>query len=128
MPEADLRASLAQAFGIDQSLIIGEYGMTEMSSQLYEPRILEPATKSSTYRAPGWIRVSAVDPETLAPLPPGTIGIARILDLANVDSSIGVLTSDLVRVLTNGDIELLGRAPGATPRGCSLAIEELERS
>lgn len=127
VPEAELRAALSCAFGIDPALIIGEYGMTEMSSQLYEPRIARPTTKPSVYRAPGWVQVNAVHPESLAPLPQGTVGIARVLDLANVDSSVGVLTSDLVRVLSNGDIELLGRSPGATPRGCSLAIEELER-
>lgn len=128
VPEAELRAALSRTFGIDPARILGEYGMTELSSQLYEPRVAEPSCPASVYRAPGWVRVDAVDPETLAPLPAGAVGLARILDLANVDSSIGILTHDRVRVVGQGDVELLGRMPGATPRGCSLAIEELERA
>ena len=69
------------------------------------------------------VRVSAVDPVTLAPLPDGEIGIARIVDLANVDSAVAVQTADRVRVLPEG-VELLGRAPGAPPRGCSIAADE----
>jgi hypothetical protein len=73
-----------------------------------------------------------VDPETLAPVAPGAVGIAKILDLMNVDSAVAVLTQDLVRRVPGGagdgedaGFELLGRAAGAVPRGCSIAIDEL---
>jgi hypothetical protein len=57
-------------------------------------------------------------------VPDGEIGLARFIDLANVDSAVAILTRDLVR-RRDGGIELLGRSPGAPPRGCSLAIEAL---
>ena len=74
--------------------------------------------------APPWARVVAVDPETLAPVPDGATGIARIEDLANVDSAFAVLTQDRVKRVAAG-FELLGRAPGAPPRGCSIALDEM---
>jgi hypothetical protein len=52
------------------------------------------------------------------------VGLARFVDLGNVDSAVAVLTEDLVRVHRDG-VELLGRRRGAAPRGCSLAFESL---
>lgn len=125
VPEAELRASLERVFALEPSHVIGEYGMTELSSQLCEPRLVSPVDGPSTYRPPAWLRVDAADPETLEVLPREREGIARIVDLANVDSAVAVQTQDRVRVHANGDVTLLGRLPGATPRGCSLAIEEI---
>ena len=48
----------------------------------------------------------------------------KIIDLLNVDSAVAVLTQDRVRRVAGG-FEILGRLPGAPPRGCSLAIDEL---
>jgi hypothetical protein len=121
VPEAELRSLLAARFDIDAGRIVGEYGMTELSSQLYEARL---TGEGALYRAPPWTRIVAVDPVTLAPVDEGEIGIARIVDLANVDSAIAIQTMDRVRVSAQG-VELLGRLPGATARGCSLAIEEI---
>jgi hypothetical protein len=121
VPEAELRAALALRLGLEPRRIVGEYGMTELSSQLYEGRL---ARIGDAYRAPPWVRVTAVDPLSLRPVPPGDVGIARIVDLANVDSAVAIQTMDRVRVSAHG-VELLGRLPGATPRGCSIAIDEL---
>jgi hypothetical protein len=125
---SELRRALAKAFGTPEARIVSEYGMTELSSQLYE-RTLEARLRGASaphgvYGAPPWVRVDAVDPVSLEPLENGSVGIARILDLANVDSAVVVQTVDRVRV-TEAGVELLGRAPGAPPRGCSLAIEEM---
>jgi hypothetical protein len=115
---AKLRAAIAETFAVDERLVVGEYGMTELSSQLYQG-------EHGGYLAPPWMRVTAVDPETLEPH--GEAGVARIVDLANVDSAVAVQTADVVRIVDDGSVELLGRAPGAPPRGCSLAIEDLMR-
>lgn len=135
--ETELRAEVARAFGLAPTRIIGEYGMTELSSQLYEPRLARVTARAGspgappsaitdgTYAAPPWVRVSAVDPLTLEPVPPGEEGIARFVDLANVDSAVAVQTMDRVRALPDGTVQLLGRTKGAPPRGCSLAIEEI---
>jgi hypothetical protein len=65
-----------------------------------------------------------VHPETLRPVPAGEDGLARFVDLGNVDSAVAVVTQDMVRAAGDG-VLLLGRKPGAMPRGCSLAIEEM---
>jgi hypothetical protein len=67
-----------------------------------------------------------VDPEGLDEVPPGESGLIAVFDLANLSSSIHLLTEDLGR-LEAGGLRLLGRAPGADLRGCSLTVEELGR-
>lgn len=122
----ELRRDAAAALGVSELAVVAEYGMTELTSQLYEgtcpgARLDAPP---GVYLPPPWLQVSAVDPATLAPVPPGEEGIARFVDLGNVDSAVAILTQDRVRARGNG-FELLGRAPGAPPRGCSLAVEAL---
>ncbi len=122
----ELRLRVARALGIVPEQVVGEYGMTELSSQLYEGCFLckDPAAAGpGVYYPPPWLRVCPVDAETLAPVEPGTSGLASFIDLANVDSAICVVTQDVVR--TQGDgFELLGRQTGAPSRGCSLSTEE----
>jgi hypothetical protein len=125
-----LRAELARCFAIDPRAVVSEYGMTELSSQAYEGTLrsllgLEGGGEAGELLVPPWLRIDAVSPATLAPLEPGAEGLARIVDLGNVDSAVAVQTADRVRVDASGRVRLLGRAPGAPPRGCSLAIEEL---
>jgi hypothetical protein len=128
-PEA-LTRDIAATFGLELGAVVGEYGMTELSSQLYEGVLRAhlgqpvPSSRPGCFIPPPWLRVSAADPDTLAPLPTGETGILRFEDLANVDSAIVVQTADVGRC-AEGGVELLGRAAGAPPRGCSLAIEEL---
>jgi hypothetical protein len=110
----ELRAALADRY---RAPVIGEYGMTELSSQLYD------TDSPLRYAWPPWVRVSIVHPETLAPLPAGELGLVRIDDLANLDSVAAIQTSDVGRIV-GGRLELAGRASDAVPRGCSLAIEE----
>jgi hypothetical protein len=124
IPAEELRAGIARAFGLPERAVVGEYGMTELSSQLYEETLLRTHARRDVYTAPPWVRVEAVEPETLVPVAPGEIGIARIVDLANVDSAVAIQTADRVRITSDG-IELLGRLPGAPPRGCSLTVEEV---
>lgn len=126
VPAERLRAELARVFAIDERAIVAEYGMTELSSQFYEKTLFEPTARHGVYAEPPWARVVPVDPESLAPVTEGEVGIAKIVDLMNVDSAVAVLTQDRVRRLPgNEGFELLGRLPGAPPRGCSIAIDEL---
>jgi hypothetical protein len=115
--EAALRREMARVLCIPDAAIVGEYGMTELSSQFYE-------RAPGVYVEPPWARVVPVDPDTLAPAPDGAEGIARVEDLLNVDSAMAVLTADRVRRVPGG-FALLGRAPGAPPRGCSIAVDEI---
>jgi len=136
---SELYAAIESRLAVPKHRIASEYSMTELSSQLYSVELcdhrVEPSAAGGAganegldgrvFVAPPWCRVDAVDAETLAPLEPGERGILRFLDLANADSVWAVQTSDLGTVLETGEVVLFGRSPGAIPRGCSLAIEEL---
>jgi hypothetical protein len=126
-PDA-LRAMTEEAFGVPPEHVVSEYGMTELGSQLYEGSLAgKPPARPGVYHAPPWLRVTAVDPVSLAPLPSGEIGVARFVDLVNVDSAVAVQTADRVRILDEEGrvVELYGRLPGAPPRGCSIAVDEM---
>ena len=117
-----MHAMLRARYGVADSHVVGEYGMTELSSQMYETSLRAPSEPRRLW-VPGWMRAVPVDPETLRPVEHGAIGILRIDDVANVDTVCAVQTSDLARVVGDG-IVLAGRADDAVPRGCSLAVEE----
>ena len=109
--------------------VVSEYVMTELSSQFSEP--LPMRGPAVVFVEPPWARITPVDPDTLELVKDGEVGIARITDLLNVDSAAFVLAADRVRrvaasALPNGSgFELIGRSPGAPPRGCSIAIDEI---
>jgi len=112
-----------QAFAIPGYFSINEYGMAELSSQYYDSSIRDRVHGRHAPRrklAPHWARVAVLDPKTLAPQPAGVAGLLRHVDLANAGSALAVLSEDLGAVVEDG-FELLGRAPGAETRGCSLS-------
>ncbi|MEM9068443.1 MAG: acyl-protein synthetase [Myxococcota bacterium] len=111
---------LQESFGVPPARVIAEYGMTELSSQAYETTLVAPGAPRRL-RFPGWVRVSVVDPDTLAPT--SGEGLLRIDDAANLDSVCALQTADRARKIGD-EFLLLGRNPGAVPRGCSLAVEE----
>ena len=113
---------MSQCLGVKDDHIVGEYGMTELSSQLYQGQL---RGKASRYHPPPWLHVRAVDPVSLRPVEQGQVGIARFVDLANIDSAIAIQTADCIREHEDGSVELLGRQPEARARGCSLAVEHL---
>jgi hypothetical protein len=124
LDDAALAAAIRAALGIEASDIIGEYGMTELSSQLYDGGFRQGPGGDSVFVEPPWLRVTPVDPISLEPVAAGEVGLARFTDLGNVDSALNVLTQDHVRRAPSGVI-LLGRRPGARLRGCSLSVEAL---
>ncbi len=91
---------------------VGEYGMTELSSQCWDT--------GAGYRPPPWLHVWTADPATGRPAPEGLL---CFVDLANWSSPLAIETEDLGRVC-GGTVTLLGRLPQARPRGCSLTAEE----
>lgn len=118
----ELMAEIQDRFGVLRSQVVQEYGMTELSSQAYEAH--SEGLVAGRYRCPPWMRVDAVDPETLAVLPPGEEGILRVIDLANLGSCVAIQTADWGVVYEDG-FEVRGRMPGATPRGCARAMDAL---
>ncbi len=116
LPKAQLRALLTERLGIPSAQILCEYGMSELSSQAYD---LGARGNSTVFHFPPWARVQIISPETGLAVAEGGIGLLRIHDLANVFSVMAIQTEDLA--IRRGDgFELLGRAPAAEPRGCSL--------
>ena len=119
---ADLQTGTGERLGIPADRVIREYGMTELSSQLYTANLLGGAP--DVFVAPPWVHARILDPETLAEAPAGQVGLVAIFDLANLGSALHLLTEDLGAAVGPG-IRLVGRATGAELRGCSLTAEEL---
>jgi hypothetical protein len=120
------RRQIAECAGLSESRIVAEYGMTELTSQLYEgtaPGAVLHGPRD-VLLSPPWLRVEAVDGETLSPMPRGEPGLACFTDLGNIDSVVRVVTKDLI-VEQGPGLRLLGRAPKSPARGCSLALESL---
>ena len=122
-----LYGAMEEAFGVPMGRIVNEYGMTELLSQFYEPVLRDGGPDDPGERhhvGPPWVRTRVLDPRDLSPIVPGEPGILAHLDLANLHSVSAVLTEDR-GVEVEGGFRLLGRTPGAEPRGCSLTMEEL---
>jgi hypothetical protein len=124
----ELRAQLADTFGIAEPWIVAEYGMTELSSQLYETTLRDVALGreigARRLWAPGWVRAVPVDPDTLLARKDEQDGLLRIDDAANLDSVCAIQTADVAYRHEDGVI-VRGRAQGAIARGCSLTADEL---
>ncbi len=96
--------------------IVGEYGMSELSSQLWSPDLDAP------FVPPPWLGVVTVDPRTGAPV--DGLGLLKFVDLASAWTVAAIETRDLGEVLPDGRVVLRGRLEGDQPRGCSLTVEE----
>jgi hypothetical protein len=114
--------------GIPPPLVINEYGMTEMCSQLYDATSFnsnfEAAAPGMRVKlAPPWLRPVALNPITLKPNTDGQPGMLAFFDLANAGSISALMTED-VGVVRGNAVMVLGRAAAADARGCALAIEQ----
>ncbi len=140
VPRETLYDELSRALHLPLQRMVNEYGMTEMLSQFYEPvdRLGDVGLAARFHEGPPWVRTRILDPVTLEPVAPGEPGLLAHLDLANLHSASHLLTEDLGIEVTDlapdpdrprgSAFRLLGRRPGAVPRGCSLAMEELEEA
>ncbi|HXR24928.1 MAG TPA: hypothetical protein VN742_06175 [Candidatus Binataceae bacterium] len=117
----------ARWLGIEPALVINEYGMTEMCSQFYDATRFNSAFDAPPGErlklGPPWVRATALDPVTLAPVENGRLGLLSYFDLANVGSVSALLTEDLGTV-ERGGIRIIGRTPASEARGCALGIAQ----
>jgi hypothetical protein len=124
MQASEVIARAGELLAIAPAMVINEYGMTELCSQLYDATAFNCPGASNTQErykiAPPWMRVTARDPVTLRPMPDGEIGMLTFFDLANVGSVSAVMTEDLGFV-ERGRVRVLGRTAGEA-RGCALGI------
>jgi Acyl-CoA reductase (LuxC)/Acyl-protein synthetase, LuxE len=113
--------------GISPPLVINEYGMTEMCSQLYDATSFNSESKLPPglrmKLAPPWLRPAALDPITLKPNTDTQPGMLAFFDLANVGSVCSLVTED-IGIVKGDSVMILGRAAAADPRGCALAIQQ----
>jgi hypothetical protein len=116
--------------------------MTELASQIYDGTLARsicgPVDDAAMgmKEAPHWVRTRIVDPTSLESGDLGEIrdgrrpGLLRHLDLANVERPMVVQSDDIGLWRESGDVagfEILRRAKGSEPRGCSLSVEEFSR-
>lgn len=110
--------------GVERHNCINMFGMTELSTQLYNDGSQAlPAVTSG----PHWFRTRVVNPATGEDMPEGEPGLLLQVDLANFNSVAAILTEDMGVKKDNGFI-FLGRAQGAEAKGCSLALDEFIHS
>ena len=126
MRPSEVIARAGELLGIASAMVINEYGMTELCSQLYDatafncPGASDAELEERRKVPPPWLRVTARDPVTLKSMRDGEIGLLTFFDLANVGSVSAVMTEDMGCV-ERGRVRVLGRATGEA-RGCALGI------
>lgn len=126
LSRAGLLHACWSALAIPGYFMVNEYGMSELSSQLYDNVIRDRYHGRGTHRAkagPPWVRTRVLDPGTLEPVPDGDRGVLCHTDLANAGTALTVLSEDLGRRTADG-FEIVGRVAGAEARGCSLALAD----
>ncbi len=112
--------------GLPRSMCVSEYGMCELGSQWYDANIADMVAgrerRGHIKIGPHWTRTVIVDPVTGDEVPAGAPGLLRIFDLSNRGSVAAIVTGDLA-CSRDGGIEVIGRHPGAPPKGCSIAAD-----
>lgn len=107
----------SEYFKVPTELCFNLYGLTELSSQFY-------SKAAAPKQPPHWTKVRVCQPLSLEDVATGEQGVAVLYDLANISKPFVILTDDLAIARGNG-FDLLGRASGSAPRGCSLSLEEV---
>lgn len=129
LSKVELHRWIERRLGLPSARLIGEYGMSELSSQAYDGAVaaaadapaagVAPTASGRWFRFAPWARAWVVSPEDGREVGEGETGLLRVLDLANVRAVLAVQTEDLA-VRRGAGFELLGRVPAAEARGCSL--------
>jgi hypothetical protein len=127
----------AQLCGLRPARVINLLGMTELASQIYDRLTPGAAGVARMKLPPHWVRTTVVEPRRQGPrgaeqVGDGEVGLLRHVDLANVERPIAIQSEDVGRAVAASvdgalrrGFEILGRARGAEPRGCSLTAEDL---
>lgn len=113
-----LHQRLAEGFGLSQSQIHSEYGMTELLSQAY-------AKGNLWFESVPWMAVSIRDPKNpMEHMPLGEEGLIGVIDLANIYSCSFILTGDKGIQREDGKFQVLGRWNPQNLRGCNFLIDQ----
>ncbi len=127
---SELYGLMTRAFGINESAIVGEYGMCELASQAWDfVEGNEPHTALSQrrFRFPWWVKVAVMAHPTRCS--PSGKGALLVQDFARIDLSshkeiLPIQTEDLAELDKDNFFELKGRVQNAPLKGCSMRVEE----
>ena len=126
----ELYALFTTRLGLPSTHCLSEYGMSELASQFYDSTLRDGSLclhRAARKIGPPWLKTRILDPITGEDSAPGEPGILVPYDLANLNSVLALQTEDWGQAAPDGEgFVLLGRAPGAVLRGCSLTAEEQE--
>lgn len=125
-----LYAMFKDFFKIERNMCINMYGMTELSSQIYDQTILsayDTGVAIFDKTGPAWVKTVVLDTDSLEPVPDGETGVIAHYDLANWNACLAILTEDIGYRTEHGFV-LLGRVKGSEARGCSIAVDQLMES
>jgi hypothetical protein len=114
-----VRERLSSHFGVPQSRILNEYGMTELFSQCYKWGDQE------AHHGPPWLAIRILDVHSGQPAALGQMGYLEIIDLANLDSVAAIRTQDFATAIGEREFILHGRDPAAIARGCSRGVDDV---
>ena len=98
--------------------VLSEYGMCELASQAYD--------WGSGFRFPRWVSVAAVS--GINRIRPHGECMLLVQDNLRIDYPTAIRTEDVIHLNGDGSFELIGRAPSAPLRGCSLNVYEVPRA
>lgn len=108
----ELHHYLAQQFGTEY--IQSEYGMTELQGMAY-------SKGEGIFKPSPWMKILIKDlSDADTSMPIGETGRINIIDLTNYATCSFIATSDIGKVDSEGNFEVLGRIDNSDIRGCSL--------
>ncbi len=128
----ELLARIESWLGVPEAWCENEYGMSELSSQAWLGTVATAAGfpldqhDPDARWTPSTLRVRVVDPVSLEEVDDGQQGLLVFHDIANVHTCAAVRSED-IGIRVGDSFELVGRAPGATLKGCSLRLEDVVR-
>lgn len=116
--KADLHQKLAEGFGVANSQVHSEYGMTELLSQAY-------SQEEAWFDCVSWMKVTIRDPkDPMKEVATGEEGLIGVMDLANLHSCSFILTGDKGLQREDGKFQVLGRWNPKNLRGCNFLIDQ----
>lgn len=124
----ELYQLMGDAFSVETSSIVSEYGMCELASQAWD-FVVKPADSDLTQRRfkfPWWVTLAVMThPSKAEQTGAGALLVhdhARI-DLLPRSGVIPIQTEDLVNLEQDGRFSLKGRVPNAPLKGCSMLAD-----
>ena len=120
--QAQMQSALKELYEgcADELILASEYGMCELASQAYS----SGKQFNGTFTCNQGMKVRAVNLQNRRECAHGEQGFLAFYDFNNKESYAAVVTEDIGYTVTDHTFVLLGRAPDASAKGCSLNVKE----